>query len=105
MTEDSGLKIGGSTHDDIDTLIQVSWDFGREIRFTSSRYTFSEDAGNVSGGSVCGKHESTPEELGIAVDRHILRFEPSQEFWHCTEYINCDPGDEILEFELLVRRQ
>lgn len=106
MTHDNiGIELGSSEQPDKDEFIDIRWNMGEHIYFVSSKFEFDKSASTIWGGALCEEHTVDGKEQLIGEGVNWLYFEPVDAFWDCTLLVNCDPGDKVFEFRLMVREK
>lgn len=89
-----------------DEYIDIRWTMFEHIYFVSEKFEFDNGDSNIWGADSCAQFDSGPvhqdtDENGVT----WLYFEPDAGFWRCLEAENCDPGDEVFCFHLMVRER
>lgn len=101
MTNDSTIRLGGSNSAEYEADIDIHV-IGNKVVFLSVEFDFDLDESNIYGVDACqiyGAHCSLDKS-----NVKLLVFEPEENFWECMSRENCDPGDEVFQYEVFVRK-
>ena len=88
------LYINGVNHKSLAERIRVDW-YKDSIIYFRGLVDFRE-------GRVVSDCMEDTLDYELLMDTSLVFF-PDMEFWECTSLMNCDPFEEVLRFEIVVR--
>lgn len=101
MVGENAFRLGGSNSLEIDSDMEILMLIEKRIIFKSEEFVFDLDESNIYGADPCGTYGA--HCVGDSDNKRLV-FEPDTNFWECFFEANCDPRDEVIWFELFVRK-
>ena len=100
------IYLEDSDQSELDAFFDIRWSIDEHIYFVSDKYEFDNGDCVIWGADSCAQFDYEAKEQ-IVDDKGVtwLYFEPADDFWRCLAAENCDPGDVVFCFHLMVREK